>query len=413
MPSAARSALPVLLVIATGYIAVNLNVQGLVAMLPLLQGEFGISRTQAGLYSSLYFASATVLAVFSGRIIDRIGSRVGLMVGCAAIGIMMILHALAPGFGVILGLAFITGIGFSLITPAVNGGVIENVSPANRAGSMGVAHGVGGAGALAGTMVLPALGERYGWRPIILFAGLFAIGTAVFIAFVYGRFETDLASSPATRAKPRSASFARELRALLAQPAFRYACVMGISFGLSIGSVTGHLALFVYQDLGYSPAVAGISLGLFHVGGIVGQPTWGVVNDRVYRRRRHAGLLTLAVLTAAVSLVFGLVVSGGDVSLSMILLLSALLGFFILGTPSLYFTAVTEVGPPESSGAATGVALVFSRIGVVIGPSVFGLLADLTGSYARSWVALAIAVVIVSGGAMLGLHWQAGRASRR
>ncbi|HKJ86406.1 MAG TPA: MFS transporter, partial [Spirochaetia bacterium] len=340
MPSAPRSALPVLLIIASGYIAVNLNVQGLVAMLPLLQGEFGISRTQAGLYSSLYFASATVLAVFSGRMIDRIGPRVGLMVGCAAVGIMMVLHAVAPGFGLILGLASITGIGFSLITPSVNGGVIENVSPGNRAGSMGIAHGVGGAGALVGTMILPVLGERFGWRPIILFAGVFAIATALFIALVYGRFETDLAPSPTRRAEPQSDSFVHELRGLIEHRAFRCACVMGISFGLSVGSVTGHLALFVYQDLGFSPAIAGIALGLFHVGGILGQPTWGVVNDRLYRRRRHAGLLTLAVLTAVVSLVFGLVVARGTVSLPVILLLSALLGFFILGSPSLYFTAV-------------------------------------------------------------------------
>ncbi|TVR59003.1 MAG: MFS transporter [Spirochaetaceae bacterium] len=402
-----RNGLPLLLIIATAYIAALLNIQGFVAMMPLVQAEFGITRAQAGLYSSFYFLSATIIAIFAGRIVDRIGSKAGMLIGCSSIGAMMVLHGVAPTFTVILGFAFVTGIGFSLITPAVNSAVIRNVAPTKRAGSMGIAHGVGGSGALIGTMVLPALGERVGWRPVMLGAGLLAIAIGVFIHVTFGRFSATTRTTENASDAETTGSFTGSIGALLSRRAFLCACIMGLSFGISIASVTGHFALFMNQDLGYSPALAGIGLGAFHIGGMLGQPTWGVVNDKMYRGRRHAGLFTLAVLTGITALVFGLVVARGGVGFPLIVGLSSLMGFFVLGTPSLYFTTVTEIAPIGSAGIATGVALVFSRIGVVLAPPIFGYIADITGRYATSWIVLAAAVVVIPGIAML---WRSGKA---
>ena len=405
---ARRSTIPVLLVISTAYIAVLLNIQGFVAMLPLVQSEFGITRAQAGLYSSFYFLSATLIAVLAGRLVDRLGPRVGMLIGCGTMGAMMIAHGIAPGFGMILGLAFATGVGFSLITPSVNGAVIANVPSDKRASSMGIAHGVGGLGALAGTMLLPALGERFGWRPVILAAGGVAILIGTFIASVYGRCATGYGPTSNSDRAAEDHAVGRALKDLLSHRAFVCACVMGISFGFSIGSVTGHFALFMHQDLGYTPTLAGIGLGAFHVGGILGQPSWGVINDRVYRGRRHAGLFTLAVLTGALLLVYGLVMARGILPFAAIAALSFFMGFCVLGTPSLFFTTVTEIAP-ERAGLATGIALIFSRIGIVVAPPLFGLIADAMGEYSLSWIVLAVAVVAVSGGAMIALRAPARR----
>ena len=403
---------PVLLLISTAYVAVLLNIQGFVAMMPLVQSEFGITRAQAGLYSSFYFLSATIVAVFAGRLSDRLGARRGMVLGCCAVGIMIVLHGAAPVFGWILGLAFVTGVGFSLITPSVTSAVIENVSSRRRAGAMGVAHGVGGTGALIGTMALPALGERFGWRPVMVVAGFAAVAIGLVIMATYGRLSVPRSGHDGGGADA-AASFTAQLRELLSRRAFVCACVMGIAFGLGIASITGHFTLFMHSDLGYSPTLAGFALGAFHVGGILGQPTWGVINDRLYDGRRHAGLFTLSVLTASLSLVFGLVVARGLVPYPGIVALAALLGFFVLGTPGLFFTTVTEIAPSGSAGLATGVALMFSRVGVMVAPPVFGHIADVTGVYATSWVVLALASVAVSGGAMIALAGGRSRSDSR
>lgn len=403
---------PVLLLISTAYVAVLLNIQGFVAMMPLVQSEFGITRAQAGLYSSFYFLSATIVAVFAGRLSDRLGARRGMVLGCCAVGIMIVLHGAAPVFSWILGLAFVTGVGFSLITPSVTSAVIENVSSRRRAGAMGVAHGVGGTGALIGTMALPALGERFGWRPVMVVAGFAAVAIGLVIMATYGRLSVPRSGHDGGGADA-AASFTAQLRELLSRRAFVCACVMGIAFGLGIASITGHFTLFMHSDLGYSPTLAGFALGAFHVGGILGQPTWGVINDRLYDGRRHAGLFTLSVLTASLSLVFGLVVARGLVPYPGIVALAALLGFFVLGTPGLFFTTVTEIAPSGSAGLATGVALMFSRVGVMVAPPVFGHIADVTGVYATSWVVLALASVAVSGGAMIALAGGRSRSDSR
>ncbi len=403
---------PVLLLTSTAYVAVLLNIQGFVAMMPLVQSEFGITRAQAGLYSSFYFLSATIVAVFAGRLSDRLGARRGMVLGCCAVGIMIVLHGAAPVFSWILGLAFVTGVGFSLITPSVTSAVIENVSSRRRAGAMGVAHGVGGTGALIGTMALPALGERYGWRPVMVVAGFAAVAIGLVIMATYGRLSVPRSGHDGGGADA-AASFTAQLRELLSRRAFVCACVMGIAFGLGIASITGHFTLFMHSDLGYSPTLAGFALGAFHVGGILGQPTWGVINDRLYDGRRHAGLFTLSVLTASLSLVFGLVVARGLVPYPGIVALAALLGFFVLGTPGLFFTTVTEIAPSGSAGLATGVALMFSRVGVMVAPPVFGHIADVTGVYATSWVVLALASVAVSGGAMIALAGGRSRSDSR
>lgn len=403
---------PVLLLISTAYVAGLLNIQGFVAMMPLVQSEFGITRAQAGLYSSFYFLSATIVAVFAGRLSDRLGARRGMVLGCCAVGIMIVLHGAAPVFSWILGLAFVTGVGFSLITPSVTSAVIENVSSRRRAGAMGVAHGVGGTGALIGTMALPALGERFGWRPVMVVAGFAAVAIGLVIMATYGRLSVPRSGHDGG-GTDAAASFRAQLRELLSRRAFVCACVMGIAFGLGIASITGHFTLFMHSDLGYSPTLAGFALGAFHVGGILGQPTWGVINDRLYDGRRHAGLFTLSVLTASLSLVFGLVVARGLVPYPGIVALAALLGFFVLGTPGLFFTTVTEIAPSGSAGLATGVALMFSRIGVMVAPPVFGHIADVTGVYATSWVVLAVASVAVSGGAMIVLAGGRSRSDSR
>ena len=404
-----RGVVPLLLVVSTGYIAANLGIQGFIAMLPIVQNEFAITRTQAGLYSGFYYLSATIIAIGSGRLVDRLGPRVGLVSGAGVVGLMAILHALAPAFGVIVALAFVTGIGFSVITPSVSGAVIRNVFAARRAGSMGIVHGVGGTGALVGTMVLPAIGERLGWRPVMLGAGLAAVAIAALVAFAYDRLTPDVRpEAPALRPAEKGA-FAAALVGLLSRRAFLATCFMGLVFGLTVGSAIGHLALFLNQDLGFSPTLAGIGLGLFHVGGVLGQPSWGVINDRLYRGRRHAGMYTLAVLAAAVAVLNALVVSRVGVSFSVAAGVSFLLGFFLLGLPALYFTAVTEAAPAEDAGAATGIALVFSRVGIVVGAPLFGLVADLTGAYARSWLLLAVGAISITGVSALVL----GRRGRR
>ena len=412
---------------SSAYVALNLNVQGFVGMLPFVQQEFSLSGAQAGLYTSFYFLSATAIAVFSGRIVDRIGARAGLAIGTATVGLMMLLHAVSPAYSLILALAFVTGVGFSLITPSVSKGVISNVSARRRAGAMGLVHGLGGVGALVGSAAMPAAAALFGWRSVLSASSGVSLLVAAGILGLFNRVArapSDLgerahdgsvqeaassgshdipdqgksARTEAARVSESDAnarSFGGDLKRILSDRTFLSICVLGISFGMSLSSVTGHMTLFLVQDLGYTPAIGGLTLSWFHMGGVFGQPGWGYINDRFFDRRRRRGLLLLAALTALMSLFFGIVVSSGVLPVFGLFAASALLGFSIFGMPGLYFTTISELVPHELTGLATGVALVFTRAGVVLAAPVFGLLSDLTGDYRMSWLALAAIVALL------------------
>ncbi len=404
--AADRKRLIALAIISTAYIAVFVNIQGFKAMLPLVQDEFLISRAQVGLYSSFYFLSTVIIAVFSGRIADHLGTKRGLVLGVGIVAIMIFLHSVSPYYGLILILAFITGIAFSLITPSVNKGVIEISEPSKRSLSMGIVHGGGGLGGFLGAVMLPYFGEMFGWRTALLFGSIFAIMAALFILRFYQQtaaVEDETGSS----AGARSTTLKEDLAYLLQNRYLVSVFSMGAVFGMGISSVTGHFPLYLARDLGTTAAFAGLGLGVFHVGGILGQPFWGLVNERVFHGDRRKGLALLGLLIAGLLLFFGLAVSRYNFSSYTILFFSFLLGFCTMGIIAIYFTAVSELVSKKYVGVVTGLALIFPRTSTVVTPPLFGLIADISGTYALSWVILGATVLVMT----LGFIYYSGRYS--
>lgn len=398
--------LVVLIIISLAYIAVFANIQGFKALLPLVQDEFQISRAQVGLYSSFYFLSAVLVAVFSGRIADSLGTKRGLVLGVFVVGLMMVLHSVSPFFGMILILAFITGFAFSLITPSVNKGVIELSEPSKRSSYMGIVHGGGGFGGFLGAVMLPYFGEIVGWRTTLLFGSMFAILIAFFILRFYqpviNRKDDNVENNPG---EIETTTLKEDLLYLMRNRYLVSLFLMGVVFGMGISSVTGHFPLYLTRDLGTTASFAGLGLGVFHIGGIIGQPFWGMINEKVFRGNRRKGLFMLGLLIAGLIFFFGLVVSRFYFPPYAILIFSFLLGFCTMGIIAIYFTAVSELVSKKYVGVVTGLALIFPRSSTVITPPIFGLVADISGTYALSWVILGIVVLSLT----MGFYYFSGR----
>lgn len=378
------------------------------ALLPMVQEEFIISRAQVGLYSSFYFLSAALIAVYSGKIVDLLGTKNSLLSGVAIIGVMMILHALAPLYNVILGLAFFTGIAFSIITPSVNRGVLEIARPSERSISMGIVHGSGGLGGVLGAVLMPYLAVLFGWRTALLFGSFLAL---IVVVLLYRYYHSSIESAdddtdelPASKRR----SLSEDLKIIIRNRYLISFFLMGITFGVSISTVTGHFPLYLTLDLGYSATLAGLGLGVYHTGGILGTPIWGLINDRVFRGNRRTGLFLLGMLTALFSLLFGLVVSSYTLPAYAVLVLTFLLGFCTLGIITLYFTAVGEQVTKTQVATVTGIALIFPRTSTMIAPPLFGLLADFYSSYMMSWIFLGVLVSILS----IAFFYLSGKNSR-
>src|SRR5207237_458663 len=87
---------------------------------------------------------------------------------------------------------------------------------------------------------------------------------------------------------------------------------------------------------------------------------------------------------------YALLALGDRLPLAGLVPLALVAGVGAFGWVGLYFALVAEIGGARYAGLLTGVAVAFAWSGVLIGPPVFGLLVDRTGSYAWPWLALAV-----------------------
>ncbi len=384
-----------LLLLGSGYMASFLCIQGIQSLMPFIQSEFGISRTQAGLYSTSLFITATIIAVFSGGIVDRIGSRKGLIIGVSSLGVIMLLHGFAPFYSLILVLALLAGLGFSIITPAVNKALMYEVAPSRRAVSMGIMHSGSGVGGFAGATLLPILAGFFGWRPAIILAGGMSIITGLIVSRRYNVNGSTAAPEDNAGENTRS-GFWTQFKNILKNEQLMLACSLGLVFGLAVGAIPAHYTLYLTLDLQYSEAMAGFALGLAQLGGIFGRILWGWVSDVPLKGDRKNAFMLIMVAIVSLKLINAF---GGDMLSShplFMLAVSLLLGVSALGWSGLFFTVVSERATAEQTGLASGVSLVFLRLGVVIGPILFGYLGDIFEHYHRSWLLLA-GLVFASG----------------
>ena len=79
--------------------------------------------------------------------------------------------------------------------------------------------------------------------------------------------------------------------------------------------------------------------------------------------------------------------------LAGVALASAALGLTAVGWNGVYLAEVSRAVPMDKVGLATGGVLMFTFVGVVLGPSTFGAIVATTGSYAAAFIAMDVLVL--------------------
>ena len=109
-------------------------------------------------------------------------------------------------------------------------------------------------------------------------------------------------------------------------------------------------------------------------------------------------MLLCGALTLAVCAVMAFV--RGAVPLPLVALLAFLLGLAAMGWNALYLTLVSDQVEVRTAATAIGAGLTISFSGMFLVTPIFGLIADRSGSYEMSWLALAAWALL---GTLLGL----------
>lgn len=346
---------------------------------PFLVRDLGLRDVEVGALPSLMYASGALLAGSAGRVVDRIGPRRTCLLVPAGVAVANLGFGLAPGWGALVVVAILGGVGLASTNPATNRLVVEALPAASRGTAMGWKQaGVSVSSFLVGAL-LPSVATRWDWRA----AALCGAGVAVLVWMVLARLlPRPGGQEPMERITTRDPSSRR----VLGTPV--YAAMLGAVNG----SLTAYLVLYGVRTLGNAETVAGLAaavLGLAAVGARVGWATLGTRTGQPVRWLRW-----IAVIAALGFVALALLPAGNPV---LLLGASAVLGLSALSWQALLMVAAVEGVPVSRVGRVSGTVTRAFYAGYVAGPLVVGLAADAGTPYRMLWTASAVLALTAVG----------------
>jgi MFS transporter, ACS family, hexuronate transporter len=356
---------------------------GIPAVTPALREEFTLSRAGAGLLMTAAFLGVVAGSWPAGRAVDAIGVRRAMLMASGGLGVSLAILGVAPSYAAVLVVLFVVGLFYSPVTPATNVGVVAWAPSGFRTRGMAIKQMGVSAGAAISAALIPLLTAGFGWRIAVVFVGVLVAVAGVLSAQWFRR--------PA-----EARALARRGR-LENRPLVVSLGVATLLLLLVQHSVSTHYILAL-QDRGVALVAAGGALSLLQVSATGARYGWAWISDR--RLRGNTPLAVLISCFASAVVLSGMTLFDGTHAPAVAAVFLGLTTQAANGLMQLILSDSGGGAPASSTGL--GMSIGFS--GTVIGPPLFGFLAD-TWTYRSSWIVLAA----VSLGAGV-ITWRASRA---
>jgi predicted MFS family arabinose efflux permease len=340
------------------------------ALFPLMHRVEGLSFTELGMLSTVFFFCSGSGQTPAGFLVDRIGARPVLIGGLILESCATALYGLAPSYPAMLVLAGLAGFGNSIFHPADISILTGSIRP-DRMGRAFSTHYLGGFIGYAATPVtMIALGSWFGWREAIF--GVGAVGLIVALLMWTQRHalrdDRDAGRAAGNAAAPLS--LRKELRVLI-QPAtvlsFVFFAFMAMgSVGMMQFGATALIAL-IGIDATFASSAISINLSGVVIGIIIG----GLLADRT---TRHDALAALTVtLCVALLLVIPAAMPSGAGTLFPLLVAAGLC--YGVSCP-MRDMVVRSVAPKGAAGKVFGFTYSGMDFGSAVTGAVIGILLD-------------------------------------
>lgn len=356
---------------------------GINTFAPFYQEELGLSRAQVGLFFTAFYIGMAGFSFPAGWLSDRLGVRRATLIGHVFAGTAVLFASSAQTFGWAFACFLLTGLGYSFLNPASTKGVLMWFRR-QRATAMGIKQtGVPGGGVLTALVGAP-VAAAFGWRAAL--AGMGVVNVIFGAAFWFLWREPDDVDRTGGGRSSAAASPPLPLRSL-----FAVSCGTAL---LLIGqmSLLTYLPLFLKERLAFSTVHASQWLSITQGGAVLGRVGWGTVSDRVYGGRRKVVLVLIGLIS--VLLCAGLSALGRGVSPFILVPLTFLGGFTMIGYQGVSYSLISEIAGQSRAGMALGLMITINALGTVVGTPTFGYIVDATGSYAIAWQALACVLAL-------------------
>lgn len=358
MTTSKACALPILITrVAICIFAVSQTM--LSPLITRIGADFGLGLGGSGFLFTAYYISNIFFCLVTGKIIALIGKRTAMKAGLIGYALVTFGFAHAHAFAAACVLISCMG-ALATFIEAVGMDLVDDMSPVDAAANLTMTHGIAGIGMVGGVLYSGLmLYAGYDWRAIYTMMS-FAVA-AVAVLFCIIRFPRMHGSAAGGLAELKHWFTRRDL----------YPTYLALFLYVGAeGAVTGWLATFMSDNLGYSPLLASAGTAAVWVVVTVGRIICaGLVGVRYTVRTLVSFLCTVCAI--------GVLLAAG---VSMPLLFWIALLLIGTGLSALWpLIASTALDAGNNGGTVMSLILFFGYFGAAVIPYVIGLVGDAAG----------------------------------
>src|SRR5215211_4628665 len=290
----------ILLLATLVQVGVSILQQAPAALGPVLTRDLDLTRAQIGILSSAIWGGMLFAMLPVGLLIDRRGERQLITVGVTAMALLGLWATRFSAFVWLLVLFLLASLGASTSAPGGSKAIAAWFPRSQRGGAMGMRQTGVTIGGLMAALLLPPVAVRFGWEVALGLAAGVALFTVLCFAIFYREFPADAGKSSAGEAAAPRVPVGSMVRdpSFLATTGYAFV-LMGVQ-----GSSASYLALSLHEVVHLSAVAAGAFLAIFQIGGITGRIGWGLVSDKIGRRRPVLLLVGLVAMGSCLAMAF-------------------------------------------------------------------------------------------------------------
>ncbi|MDI9617111.1 MAG: MFS transporter [Methanothrix sp.] len=363
------------------YLSVFVSVLGfsLVApIFPLYVLDLGATHLMLGMIISVYGAVQLLTQMPAGRLSDLRGRKPVLLIGLLTFAIMPLLYIYASNAYQLLLIRIFGGIGASMVWPVAMALIVDCVDPSHRGLAMGWYNASFYSALAVGPVIGSLLYGSFGIKAPFVFWSLFAAAALLIVIFVV--------REPPVRSGVLSTN-PRRSRLIIDGSMITFIICCSV---VMLPGLIGGFNMTLLPELALSVGVGVTQLGILYLA-YAGS---NALSNIYFGRAADIGHRRLLISGGCFGCALGFAVLGHGPGLLPQLFAMALLGMSSgMCTPAAA-VVVSDVTSPERRGEIFGIFNTSRMLGVVIGPIIAGLTADLSGLGGSLMAFLAVTLMI-------------------
>ncbi len=371
---------------------------GFTALFEPLIASFGWSYTQISLAASLRGMEMGIFAPMVGWLVDRYGSRRLIIFGIPIMSCGFFLMGATQNLLMFYVAMFIISLGKGACASVVTMSAVANWFHKKIGFALGILASGFGLSGLAIPLIVWLI-DVYGWRAALYVLGCSTLIVGVPIVLIVRNRPEDCGLNPDGVSSVEQSSSTKKAagrgddkhkkkgfyREAFRNPSFVVLCVTETVRICVMSSVMIHIMPYL-ASRGIDRVTAGLIAGAIPLVSVVGRFSFGWLSDLLEKRWLMAAVLCLT--------------SAGLIALNFISdtgMLFAFLVLFPIGTGGgmvLRGTIVREYFGRNNFGKTIGMVMGISAWGGVIGPTLAGVIYDLSNSYSKVWISYALLMAL-------------------